>query len=358
VDLSTIIILIILLALIYPLFKGLMRGLRASPKVDNNQPHVEINLKGASDPSAFPDINFSPDFLSIPSLDFFGQGSKSPDGKYCVGYQDFDYRGSSIGGHRDRGLGRVVLLDGEKIVWQVEIERPNDAVVANNGTVAVNDWKFGDGLKGTFYIINRDGKKFGYNTKANLGKCGISHDGSLAWCNTFSSKYEPDDCMTFIFSTSPAMLLFKLDGNLEPTDINFINNAIYIEKRGIIERYEFSGNLLNPEEVEESFHKYTLEHGGPFELIDLAQSLLYGKEKGKITEAEALEIKNILDRIVNFASADDYYKARAYRLLGELAEAQGDLQDAINHYRTALTFNPKVGVIRALSRLEKRISSK
>jgi hypothetical protein len=99
-----------------------------------------------------------------------------------------------------------------------------------------------------------------------------------------------------------------------------------------------------------------LEHGNPFELLHLAKGLLHGKEKGKVTEAEAQGIKDVLDRILKMAGIDDDYHVRAYRLLGKLAEAQSDIQAAVSHYSKALTYNPKVGVLRALTRLEKQLS--
>jgi len=361
VDLGTIIGIGIVLALLAPLFRGLAIGLRGSPRAAASKPPavgplVEVKLVGLSEPPSSSEIELFRDFLTVRSIDFCGQGSKSPNGKYLVGSQDSDYRGGANGGYRSKGYGRVVLLDGSQVIWQIDLERPNDAVVADNGTVAVNDWRFGDGLKGTFYIIDRSGRKFGHSTRANLLKCGISKDGALTWCTTASSDYEPDDCMTFIFSTSPPNLLFKAEGNLEIDDIFSTNNEIHLKKKGITERYDFSGKLLNPEEVDESWYKHTLEHGSPFELLSLARGILYGKEKGDVTEAEAQEIGDVIDKILKMAGIDDDYHAQAYRLLGELAEAQGDIQVAVKHYRTALTYNPKVGVLRTLSRLEKQLS--
>ncbi|MBM4286049.1 MAG: tetratricopeptide repeat protein [Deltaproteobacteria bacterium] len=361
-DLGILIVAGVILLLAAPFLKGLMRGLRTTKGVKKTlppEPLVEVKLVGLSDPTPLPDIELSRDFLTIRSLDFFGQGARSPNDRYMVGSQDSDYRGGASGGHRSKGYGRVVLLEDYRMVWQKDFERPNDAVVADNGTVAVNDWLFGDGLKGTFYIINRYGTQFGHHTRANLNKCGLSPDGALAWCTTLSNPaYEPDDCMTFVLSTSPAKLLFKVEGNLNPDEISLIDNEIHLHKKGITERYNFAGVLLNPKEVEEAWQQNTLEHGSPFELLDLAYGLFYGKEKEKIAEGEAQEIKDIVDKILKMAGVHEYEQARAYRLLGELAEAQGNLQGAIDHYRTALSYNPKVGVLRALSRLEKRLGKK
>jgi len=353
-SLAAIIVVVIVLALIAPIFKGLTKILKRTKKNTKKIPPLEIKLKGfATQPSSHK-IEFSNNCLVIESIGFFGVGSPSPNGRYLVGCQDFDYKGGTFGGHRSKGYGRVVLVEENKLIWQVDLQRPNDAVVANNGNVAVNDWKFGDGLQGTFYLIDIQARKFGHHTKANLDKCGFSQDGSLAWCTTVSNPdYEPDDCRTFIFSSSPPAFLLKLKGYFPPTDLFLNNNEIQVKRRGIIERYDLKGKLLNPIEVEKGFQEYILEHGSPWELIQLAKSLFYGQEKGKLKEEDTIEIKNILEKVINMAAIDDNYRAWAFRLKGELAESINEIQSAINLYRTALSYNPKVGVIRALSRLEK-----
>ncbi len=357
--LAVVIVVGIVLVLFAPLFKGLKKGLEGSKrKKTKKTPLAEIKLHGIST-SPSNNIEFSNNWLRVDAIDFFGSGSPSPNGRYLVGSQDFDYRGGTYGGHRSKGYGRVILAEGNQLVWQVDLERPNNAMVSDNGTVAVNDWRFGDDLHGTFYLIDFQGRKFGHHTKANLDKCGFSEDGALAWCTTLSNPdYEPDDCRTFIFSTSPPTLVLKLEGNFPPDDLVLRNNEIHLKKRGVIERYDLSGNLLNPDEVESAFQEYTLEHGSPWELVELAKSRFYGQEKEKITAAEAQEINHILDKVINMAGIEDQYRAWAFRIRGELAEAQNDLQEAVNSYRTALSYNPKVGVIRALSRLEKRLGKK
>ncbi|MCL4502368.1 MAG: hypothetical protein M1438_11040 [Deltaproteobacteria bacterium] len=352
--LAVVIVMGIVLALFAPFFKGLHKGLRSSKKKNKKQPMVGIKLQGVSTPD--PNFEFSQNWLRFDSIGFFGSGSASPNGRYIVGSQDYDYRGGTYGGHRSKGKGRVILAEGQQLVWQVDLERPNDAVVSDHGTVAVNDWLFGDGLHGIFYLIDLQGRKFGYRTKANLNKCGFSKDGALAWCTTLSNPdYEPDDCKTFIFSTSPSAFILKLEGHMPPDDLALVNNEIQLKRHGSTERYDLSGNLLNPEEVEKAYQEYTLEHGSPWELVELAKSRFYGQDKDKITAAEAQEINHILDKVIGMAGIDDHYRAWAFRIRGELAEARNDFQAAADHYRTALSYNPKVGVIRRLSRLERRL---
>ncbi|MFI5329612.1 MAG: hypothetical protein ACHQ2F_01050 [Desulfobaccales bacterium] len=311
-------------------------------------------MKGPSSPPS--NFEFSNNWLRFDDIGFFGSGSPSPNGRYIAASQDYDYQDATYGGHRSKGMGRVILAEGQQLVWQVDLERPNDAVVSDHGTVAVNDWLFGDGLHGVFYLIDLQGRKFGYRTKANLNKCGFSKDGALAWTTTLSNPdYEPDDCRTFIFSTTPTSFVLKLDGHLPPDDLALVNNEIHLTRHGSTERYDLSGNLLNPEEVEQAYQEYTLEHGSPWELVELAKSRFYGQEKDKITEAEAQGINGILDKVIGMAGIDGRYRAWAFRIRGELAEARNDLLAAADHYRTALSYDSKVGVMRALSRIEKRL---
>ncbi len=80
----------VILLLAAPFLKGMMPGLRTSKGVKKTlppEPLVEVKLVGLSDPAPLPDIELSRDFLTIRSIDFFGQGARSPNDKYMVGSQ-------------------------------------------------------------------------------------------------------------------------------------------------------------------------------------------------------------------------------------------------------------------------------
>ena len=304
-------------------------------------------------PNNLYDIEISERFLSIESIDFAGLCVRSPDGRYALGWDDPGYIQDSKGRRRARDRGRLVLLAGKKLLYQVGIERPNDPSVANNGVAVVNDWLNGPGLRGDFYIFDRSGTKLiKHRVKANLLNCGISDEGNIAWCNTANSDNE-DGASLFIFSISPPRFLFKLDlPFVSPESIKIEGGGIIISRGHIQRRYDRSGNLLNPREVAAAQYEYIKERGEPHQVLALVKQFLAEKDQ-PISREKARDAVLMLNRIIAQETAHTDYKASAHRLLGELAEKIGDSETAIENYRMALVNNPKVGVKMALARLEK-----
>ena len=304
-------------------------------------------------------ISTSDEFLRIWSIDFFGPFAKSPNDKYIVGWQDFDYRGGSRGGDRESGFGRVILIRDNQILYQVDMERPNDGSVANNGRVAINDWRFGLNLDGIFYVIEKEGSKLiEHLTKANLYTCGISEDGQLAWCNSTSSEDENESDKLFIFSTSPPKLLFKMDGRDTPEKIEKAENEILIRLKGFDRRYTINGELINAEEVRNAEKAYIMEHGSGYDLFYLSEKILKEKgDKDHLSEEQFHEVRNLLLRALE-KDISDWHKAKIHRHLGKLAEEKNNQVEAFKQYTLAIEYDPKVGVKKALAKLESALKPK
>lgn len=79
-----------------------------------------------------------------------------------------------------------------------------------------------------------------------------------------------------------------------------------------------------------------------YEMVRAAKSAL---DEGNIDFAEELFIKALT------TSISPSTKAGVLRSLGEIAESNGRIEDAIGHYEQALSINPRVGVKRRLDRL-------
>jgi hypothetical protein len=60
--------------------------------------------------------------------------------------------------------------------------------------------------------------------------------------------------------------------------------------------------------------------------------------------------------LTNHVDADDRLRAKTYRLLAELYEANNDLALALEYYQTALSLDAKVGVKRKIAKLDKMIN--
>jgi len=304
-----------------------------------------------------PEIDFSvaSDFVRVEALNFFGPFAKSPNEKYVIAWQDWDYKGGSGGGHRESGFGRVILVSANQILYQFDMERPKDGSVANNGRVAINDWRFGLKLNGIFYVLEKNGSKLiEHHTRANLYKCGISEDSQLAWCNSASSEDENDSDKLFIFSTSPQKLLFKVDARDIPEKIQRAETEILITLRGFERRYSFDGKLINAQEVRKAEKDYIIEHGTGYQLYNMVEGILKEKDPASLVGEELEEVYRLFTKALS-RKISDWYKARVYRHLGELIESKGDLVEALKQYKMAIKYDPKVGCKRAIIRLEKAL---
>ena len=147
-------------------------------------------------------------FLDIESIDFSGLFTTSPSARYTIAWCDTD-EASGRGGFREKGRGRYVLLDNDKMILRGRMQRPNDGHVADNGTFVMNDWMFGEGMKGTFYAIDCQGNVVTRKLfQANLYNNGISPDGRLALCQTCNSD-NTDSGILSLFNLSGGKILWQ-----------------------------------------------------------------------------------------------------------------------------------------------------
>ncbi len=82
----------------------------------------------------------------------------------------------------------------------------------------------------------------------------------------------------------------------------------------------------------------------PYQAIDFAEEEC---RAGRLREAE---------RWLRVAAESDippYFRARAYRALGELAETGGRIMEALDRYERAIALDPKVGVKKKISAMRK-----
>lgn len=196
------------------------------------------------------DIEKMDDYLTIHSIDFFGPSSKSPNGRYTLAWSDFD-KASGRGGARDKGEGRFVLLEEDKLLLQGTMQRPNDGQVADNGTFVLNDWMFGDELQGTFYAIDKQGNTLVIKFfEANLLSNGVSPSGGFAVCQNAHSDSDDSGMLSFFDLRTGSLLWSKEPERGWPDSFEFDveKNILYLcyENSGRL-AYRFSGELLDKE---------------------------------------------------------------------------------------------------------------
>lgn len=88
------------------------------------------------------------------------------------------------------------MLEHDRLICEGRLERPQDGKVANDGTFILNDWMFGEGLKGRLVAFRRDGTAIlARDIAANLMSNGLSNDGQFAICQTANAPGSPDSCV-------------------------------------------------------------------------------------------------------------------------------------------------------------------
>jgi hypothetical protein len=314
--------------------------LKTPSLLDQLQEKVSNKIKELTSKAVF---EISDNLLSIDSSDFMGFYNKSADGKYIVAFQD-----------RFSSPGKVVLIHNDRILYFIVMERPNDAFVSNDGTVAVNDWLFTDDLAGAFYVVSPEGRiLIKHKVEANLNHCGITADGQIAWCNTCTSDCQPDSDKLLVFSAPKASLIAKIEGRVDPEEIIANEQEVSIKIRGYYERYDYNGNLLNAEEAQDAYYSYLLTTS-PYELIKIVRSILRDSDLPRLSDQQFRIVRSILLKIINEQNLDNSYKAQAHRFLGDLSHSIEDIESTIVHYRNALSLDPKVGIKTTLAKLEKQ----
>jgi tetratricopeptide (TPR) repeat protein len=117
-------------------------------------------------------------------------------------------------------------------------------------------------------------------------------------------------------------------------------------------RYTYEGNFLDEEVVERVELRRAAANEYGYQLFDLALSRLgenpSGQSNDRVAEAEELIRKALTQNM----SANT--KARAHRVLGEIAEARGDVAAAVVEYSAALKLNPKIGLKKKVQALSGR----
>lgn len=299
-------------------------------------------------------LNIQADFLSYSARKFYGPCSKSSNGQYVLAWCDANESGMQ-GGHRSKGHGQYLLFEDGRVIAEGKMARPNDGKVADNGTFILNDWGFGDGLKGTFCAFDKSGQPLiARKFKANLYNNGLSPDARFAVCQTCNAD-----------STDGATLaIFDLTKRAESTswspesgwadfyqfgpDVDTL--CLGYRKFGCF-RYSLAGEFLD----RDAWQNAWLTKGDYSETLVMAERLL--QSRGAEPSAELIpKLIQAIDRVSPMvAQADDRSKALALKLLGICLDKQGLLREALEHYDKALAINAKVGIKRRADQIRKSL---
>lgn len=300
-------------------------------------------------------VKVGSDMIRVPSIDFFGVFSESETQLYTVAWADSD-QSQGIGGFREGGEGTYILLKNSQVLLTGSSQRPNDGKVADTGIFVINDWLFGEGLNGIFYVFNKSGEQLvNHRFEANLLNNGISSDGKYAVCQCANSDTDDGGVLAF-FDLESRSLTWKaspISGWADSYSFDSINRHLYLEYRDKGKyRYDFEGNFIDRERWE----KERVNYASAFELSFIAKEQLKDAG-GNLSPDKARELLSLLNRALE-KGIDKYPNEQAliYRTIGETYESIGNTSEAIKNYELALQLNPKVGVKRKIVALKKEKS--
>lgn len=317
-------------------------------------------IKYSSETNAKQDRNASicKEWLTLHTPYFFGKAYISPGKRWVVGCCDSD--GNGVGGYRDKGYGRVLLLDYHKdhVVFELtNVARPIAAAIADSGRFIVHDACFGSGLQSELIVVNPDKtEEYRRHFKAIIFSLGISRCGRYAVVQTCNASSEDGNILsvmdlqtkTILFSVTPSTgwssrYKFKVgdDGRLL---------SLSCEHRGI-GWFNYSPDGTFNDAC--AYLKARLEKGDYALKILAARELLdssVDKENARIV----LDVQE--SALSEEANARPDWGATAHRIRGEAFEILGDPASALSAYEIAINLNPKIGVKRRCIALKKQLS--
>lgn len=267
----------------------------------------------------------------------------SPNGRFTLGLADSSPDGRTFG-YRGGGKGSWILLNGEEVVAEGRLERPNDGAVADSGRFIVADWLFGDRLASRFYAFDPNGRpiieaEFG----ANSGTSTITADGRFVAVTTLSNPARPEWSELLIaYDLDAAVELWRvqLAGRPELITMDPANDEIVLALReGITRTVRLSsGERLAGWDVP----------------LSKFQALEWLEAELKVDTAAAETAPGWIEKARALAGQfADYpgWQARCLRVEGQAFERLGKVEEAKTAYQRGLAIDPRLGVRRRLAAL-------
>ncbi len=291
--------------------------------------------------------------VHIPELNFIGHQVRSANGRFILLWRDGNDAGT-VGGARQSGLGRYYLVDGDLVVAEGRVERPNDGRVANNGTFTLNDWRFTSELCGMFLAFRADGSPIIARTfAANIFDSGLSDDGRYAVCQACNAPNSED---------SSRLVIFDLETGIE--------TGSCVPESGWAARYEFPADrpvvrllYLKGEGFDYCLDGAFLDRDAWVE-ASLAKGDVYLVQKlfratgGAPSPELAKRLLISLDGfLINAGDLEPHTRALALKLKGACCEILEEFPKALRSYDAALALDPKIGVKRRAEQLRKLTGS-
>jgi hypothetical protein len=285
----------------------------------------------------------------VPSLDLLGEYARSQSGRYLLVWSDSDPSGGRSGS-RKSGHGRYVLFEGDHLIAQGSLERPNDGHVANTGTFILSDWLFGDGLDGTFYVFDTSGTiRIQHHFSANLFSSGIAEDGAYAACQLANSDTDDGGTLALFDIAQQQMLWQKCAETGWPQSYAFDSTSQRIGlgygELGVF-WYSIGGQFLDQARWADA----QLRSGSGYAVLQIVRDRYHASPQ-PLSPDHAAALLEMTRTAAERLSRWPKDQAKAERLAGEIAEASGNVSEAIRYYETALALDPRCGIKQHLKSL-------
>lgn len=297
-------------------------------------------------------------YLEADEHDFFGAAHLSPSKQWVVGCDDSD--GGGHGGNRERGNGRVVLVEmpqGFAVCEVRSVARPFDVAVSNVGTFAVNDTGFGNELAADAVAFDFQGTElYRRRYSANIFSIAISTCGRFMAVQTCNAPKSPDGNLFEVHDIlSKATLFAKVPET--PWSKKFAFDVeggavkqvwAYVDGLGRF-AYSPSGEFIGAKKYQAA----SLDKGDYASRLFAVEKLLRESSDSKSAERALAVLESVAPEVPH---AELSWQAKACRLKGEAMEALGRMAEAVSAYEVAIGFDPKIGVKKRLDSLRKRIA--
>jgi hypothetical protein len=293
------------------------------------------------------------DFLQIESKKYYGFYEISKSQEWIVSWRDSNESGSQ-GGSRESGPGRLILFSASRnqIVLDKKIQRPNSGHVADTGHCSMEDWRFGNKLQGIFYVFSADGTAIiQRHFDANLFNSAISQNGIFAVCQTCNADGSDGNKLT-AFDIVKKRELFSISppsGRVDEYEFDEDRRQITVVHKKIGKfRYNEDGMFLDGERFENA-------KLGSKDFVCILMTVEQKLKEEPHSDAKLNRLLTAVSRAKSlFGQNPNGWDAKAFKLEGIVLEELGRANEAIASYSKALAINPKIGVAKRLSSLQKK----
>jgi lipopolysaccharide biosynthesis regulator YciM len=106
-------------------------------------------------------------------------------------------------------------------------------------------------------------------------------------------------------------------------------------------------------DIEAAWERFLVSKGNPLDILSIANQHLQLTAVTQMPADEKDFVIEMLNRVISIAATRTRERAKANRMLGEIALSLGDKSGALSHFRSALSDDSKIGVSLIARRLEK-----